>query len=208
MVDCCYSYSRRHRMKTSADYAVVIDKNIGIIVLASLVVLVGSVSFWQLNSPDDAVAFFGALLGSTVILGVVLGYRSQKLGTVRLWSVAYPVSWRVGCVWLVQCAMVESVLTDGTISYTVHFLSPVILVFTGVTAASVVGGWLVRQIAVGITTLTRGEWIALIGLVVAIAGLIVALRVGGGRLPPKPEESSDSSVSVPSGTGPQGERQS
>ena len=93
----------------AADHASVIGSNRGTIAKISSVFTAGTILFWNLDSPTDWDAFLGALLISAAAVGLILGYRCQKLESIRL-SVAYPVSWRIACGWVALSAMVEFLL--------------------------------------------------------------------------------------------------
>ena len=193
-------------MSTSADHVVVMTSNKMPIAAMSIVFLIGTVLFWELDPPEDQIAFFVTLSVAAVSLGAVLGYRCQRLGNVSLSAVAYPISWRVGCVWIVLSAMVEFALTDGTISFTVDVLAPYIFISTGAIATFVLAGWIARRIVVAasrlagwvvgrimgaLRTLTRSEWLQLIAVLLAAAALVVAIyTLQAMDLPQKPDVSS------------------
>lgn len=144
------------------------------IVAMSLLFLVGNIFFWLLDPPNWAV-FFGTISVVALGTGFLLGYHCQGLTAVRPTTLAYPISWRIGCVWVVVAAMAEFFLTDLTISYTLNSLSPFIFIGTGLMALAFLAGSLVRKAMTGLgqVGMKPHEWAQLIAAIVGAISLPV-----------------------------------
>lgn len=162
-----------------AGAATIIGENKGTLAITSVLFLLGMAGSWSLlSAPGDLVfnwyVFHATLLACGVLTGAVLGYRCQGLhGDQRLLALAYPVSWRIGCIWIVVSAIVECVRTDFTVGYTLDILSPHIFIATGLMALAFAAGWLARIIVVGMRALSRLEWLQVVAILVATVGIIV-----------------------------------
>ena len=172
-------------MNSTPNHTTVIALNKWLIAVLSVVFSLGTVAFWALDFPVDLLTWGSTLLVSSTLLGAALGYRSQKLDKARLGPIAYPVSWRIGCLWLILAGTVEFVLTRPMdVSYTVDKLSPLVFFSTFVTALAFTGGWLGRRMLQGVRTLTRREKLQLAGVILAALALVTSLARGGPeRLP-------------------------
>lgn len=183
--------------------ATVIASNKKTIVLVSSVFVAGIALFWMLAPPSDAQAFYATLLLCSVAVGGSLGYRccAEPQGQT-LWSLAYPVSWRIGCIWVVLAALVESALTDGTVIFTLNNLTPYVFLATLLTTAAFIVGWVLRAVVAGASAvvkfepLARGEWLAVIGIILAVIGIIVGALGLYGTLPEPPERAGFDPVSM------------
>lgn len=193
-------------MATDPDYTLVIRSNKTLISVFSVVFALGTVAFWALDEPNDWVAWGGTLLVSSLVLGIVLGYRSQALEPARLGSLAYPVSWRLGCIWLVLAGTVEFVLAyPKDVSFTVLNLSPLILFSTFVTTMAFTLGWLIRRLLSGFGELTLMEKLQLVAVILAASALIVALvRSDPAGLPESGKDQREPSSTMSTPVGPTG----
>ena len=148
---------------------------------------------WSRGDPDW-MAFAGTLFFIAIVLGGVLGYRCQGLGLVRPLALSYPVSWRLGCVWVVLAAMAEFFLTDLTVSFTLDVLSPHILISTMAMAVSFCAGCLTKRVVDGIKSLSRQDLLQIAVVLLAAAMLAYTIYI----TPPSTEVREKTSTSAQS----------
>ena len=183
--------------------ASVIESNKRAVAAASIIFSVGMGVFWVLDNPVDWDVFFINIFLSAAIIGSVLGYRCQGQNQARVTALAYPVSWRIGCIWIVLAAIVESVVTDFTVAYTLNILSPFLLVMTGWMALTFMGGWLMKKFVSGLQTLSRLEWLQVVMiLLTAISIVVFALSIPQAELPSEKSDTDDSISEALPHTGP------
>lgn len=149
----------------------------GLVVVCSILLVAGTFLYWTLASPWDAVIFLSTLSLSSVVTGVVLGYRFEKSEAPRPVVSAFTVAWRIGWIWVVIIAMVEFFLTDYTVGWTVQMISPYVCVAAFLMALSFLVAWVGRRAVVGMQTLSRYEKIQMAGIAVTLVGMIVSIAL-------------------------------
>lgn len=150
-----------------------LTKNIGIVSSSAVIVLGGMIMYWGLDKPEDSWGL-GVVTLSSIILGILLGYRAHRLNVVRPIGTAFGVAWRIGVVWIVLAAFAESVADPPAIATQASF-PLLLLLFIVIIAGAFTIGYMADVIRSGVANMSVQN---LTFLILALAGIAATLFFG------------------------------
>ena len=158
----------------------------------------GSAMFWKMPAPLHTWGTTILFLVSAVI-GVSIGYSAYGEDGVKPVRVAIGVAWRTALVWVLVNGTVEAVIVGPDSFRTAVYSPSTFSIHALIIGVMFVFGHMVHALRSGNMKLTRevvSQWIAAIGMLVAVATLTLTLydRIAQqqGRVTPAAELSSDS----------------
>ena len=168
--------------RAPVDASGVLRANTKIVVGSAIVVWCGMSAYWVYDSLMSEIGIAITFLTS-MILGVVLGYRAQRLVGVRPLAAALGVAWRIGIVWVVLAAIIEYVTTDHTATLTINKFPEILLPHMFLLAIMFIIGYGAGVVRSSTAKMSTRDIISVIGALISLAGLIATIVFGVVTLP-------------------------